>query len=260
VTRDDIAAYMADGPSRDLVRVVGDLVALGWLVPSRVRGVWHVIPPGETAATDAYPDLSAWLAADPDAVFALAGEATAWHLGYLDRRDPDRVPVWVPEGRDPPRGLRGVISVVRLGWGPGVAPLVAPTGAFLRERRLDVVDWAAGLRGFGPEALLVQLAVRPSSFRPWIDLAAHLVELCGDCEPQRVTRLLTGHSSSAWQRAAHILATGGERDRAIELFQARPDRPMVHAFLGGQRSGGIHSEFGVTDSILAPHATGAGKA
>jgi len=60
----------------------------------------------------------------------------------------------------------------------------------LLQRKLDIVSWASGLPAFGPEALIVQLAARPSSFHPWADLVAHLGQLVGDCDDERLATLL----------------------------------------------------------------------
>ena len=61
--------------------------------------------------------------------------------------------------------------------------------------------WAAGLPGLGPEALTVQLASRPTSFRVWADLVPNLNALAEDCELERLGQLLGKRSSSSWQRA-----------------------------------------------------------
>jgi hypothetical protein len=52
----------------------------------------------------------------PDAVFALAGEAAAWHLGYLPRRLDGRPAVWPPNGAELPHGLRSHVSLIRIDW------------------------------------------------------------------------------------------------------------------------------------------------
>jgi hypothetical protein len=95
VTRADIGAYLAEvGSSRDVDATVKHLQRLGWLVPVHIRGAWAYLPPGEEQLTDRYIDLRAWRARDPEAVFALAGEAAAWHLGYLDREFSGPPPIW----------------------------------------------------------------------------------------------------------------------------------------------------------------------
>lgn len=183
LTRANLHDYLVEiGADRGVDSVIRDLVRLQWLRASRRKGVWSFMPPGETLVGDSYVDLRAWAAHD-QATFALAGEAAAWHLGYLDRRYEGRIAIWVPEGVVPPFGIRNRVSVVRLGWDREMAERVQPSRVLLRRRRLDLTDWASRLPAFGPEALLVQLAVRPSSFWPWMDLVAHLQQFTIDCDP-----------------------------------------------------------------------------
>ena len=67
----------------------------------------------------------------------------------------------MPEGHRPPAGVRPLVSIVRLGptrrrrFRPG-------RWALLRRKGLDVSDWATGLPAFGPEALLVSMAMLQS--------------------------------------------------------------------------------------------------
>ena len=260
LTRADLSAYLVEaGVIRDVEGAIRELVKLEWLRASRRKGVWLFVAPGETSVGDPYVELRSW-AAHEGAVFALAGEAAAWHLGYLDRRHEGRVAVWVPEGVVPPFGIRSLVSVVRLGWDAGMAKTVQPSRVLLRRRRLDLTDWASRLPAFGPDALLVQLAVRPSSFWPWMDLVAHLQQFTSDCDPSVVTALLDGKTVSAWQRAAYLLSVGGNSDAAAVVFEARPKRGLSHVTFG-DLGGGVHvREFGVTDRLVVPLLAQVGKA
>lgn len=260
LTREDLCGYLEEiGVDRGLEGAIRELVKLRWLRASRRKGVWLFMPPGETSVGDPYVDLRAWMARDA-AVFALAGEAAAWHLGYLDRRHAGPIPLWIPEGLVPPFGLRSAVSVVRLGWGAEMINKVQPSRSFLRQRHLDLTDWAAKLPAFGPEALLVQLAVRPSSFSPWTGLVSHLEQFAGDCNFATVMELLDGKTISAWQRAAYLLHVGGNRDAALAVLSARPQSRLVHVTLGNE-VGGVHvPEFGVTDRLVLPLLGEVGKA
>jgi len=253
VTRADIERYLDEVESeRNVDITVRELIRLGWLVSSHLHGVWAYIPPGESNIVNPYIDLLSWRARDPEAVFALAGEAAAWHLGYLDRRFDGRIAIWLPDLVRPPHGLRRFISVIRLGWGKNVASRLQPTPALLRRRQLDLTSWAGGLPAFGPEALVVQLAARPSSFGPWGDLVAHLDQLATDCEPQKLIELLKNQSLSAWQRAAYLLHRGGRIEHANEILRSRPAGRMPHVTLGDGPIGQFSSEFALTDRLIAP--------
>ena len=86
VTREDLARYLAElGSVRGVDDTASDLQQLGWLSTLHLKGVWAFVPAGEDRASDPYLDLRGWQAREPNAVFALAGEAAAWHLGYIAR-------------------------------------------------------------------------------------------------------------------------------------------------------------------------------
>lgn len=250
----------ADSP-RHAQATAHELQRLGWLTPLHVKGTWAYLPPGEDEVTDPYIDLRGWRARDPEAVLALAGEAAAWHLGYLDRSFNGPIAVWIPDGRRLPYGLRPCFTVVRLGWDEHHAHLLEPVPRLLRRRHLDLTRWAGGLPAFGPEALLVQLAARPSSFRAWADLVSHLEEFAGDCDPQRLDTLLRKQSASAWQRAAYLLSRGGRDEAALEVLQHHPSPaslPKVQFGVGQHTT--WDGEFSIADHIIAPLQADLGKA
>jgi hypothetical protein len=262
VTRDDIAAYLAEcRAERDVERTTRQLQELGWLAALHLKGVWAYLPPGVDEVVDPYVDLRAWQARDPDARFALAGEAAAWHLGYLDRDPGAPVAVWVPPGERVPHGLRAHVSLVRVRWDGAAGRLFGPTPALLRRRGLDLTGWASGLPAFGPEGLVVQLAARPSSFRAWADLAVHLDGLAGDCDPGRLVKLLAGQSSSTWQRAAYLLYLGHQPGGAEAVLAGRPPGSMPNALFAGPGPAKVWSpQFNVTDRLVAPLVDLVGKA
>lgn len=261
VTHRDIKAMMGEtGLARDVGTTVQELGRLGWLVPTHLKGTWAYLPPGEDEITDPYLDLRAWRARDQDAVFALAGEVAAWHLGYLDRAFGGPTAVWIPSDRRLPHGLRPHLSVVRLGWLAGQAPQLGPSTSLLHRRHLDLTRWATGLPAFGPEALVLQLAKRPSSFRVWTDLVGHLELLAADCDPERLTGMLHGQSSSAWQRAAYLLARGARREEAESVFARRPPGSLPKVQFGAGPKSAWDGEFNVSDFLIAPAQQTMGKA
>lgn len=261
LTRQNIASYLAELDSeRQVDPTIRELVRLGWLTASRRKGAWNYLPPGEDTITDPYVDLRAWAALDRSAVFALAGEAAAWHLGYLDRRYDGPTSIWLPDGNRPPFGVREHVSVVRLRWAAQALPNLTPRRDLLRRRGLDLTRWAAGLKAFGPEALLVQLSARPTSFTPWADLVVHLVDLARDIDAARLLALLAGQSSSAWQRAAYLLDLGEQSWIADQVLDRRPNRRLSHVALGSGAGGEFSSKHKVTDRLAAPYLRRAGKA
>lgn len=261
VSRGDLLAYLGElGDERDVDDTIEQLVRLGWLQSTTRHGVWGFLPLGDPGAHDPYLPLRAWRARDPEAVFALAGEASAWHLGYLDRRYTGPVRVWVPEGQRPPFGARSKLAIVHLGLSAGALSALQPSRALLRRRQLDLTRWASSLPAFGPEALLAQLSIRPSSFFPWADLADHLDRLTKDCDAETVCTLLADQTPTAWQRAAYVAHVGGAGDLADAIIDRRGNAPLPHVFIGTNGDGLYSARFNVTDRLVAPYLAVAGKA
>ena len=260
VTRALLADYLAEvGADRPVGRTARDLQQLGWLATLHIKGVWAFVPAGESHQTDPYVDLRAWRVRDHDAIFALAGEAAAWHLGYLPRQFAGSTAVWIPVGTRIPHGLRPYVSVTRLGWTRDLASKLGPTKQFLRGRDLDLTGWAGGLPALGPDALLVQLASRPSSFRTWADLITQLELLIADCDLDRVVDLMSGFSASAWQRAAYLFDRGGATGTAERLLAQRPEESMPVAQFGDGPTASWSSKFSVNDRLIAPLQRQLGK-
>ena len=262
VTREDIEADLTEsGSTRQVDPTVRELQRLGWLQPLHVKGVWAYLPPGEEEVIDPYIDVRGWKAREPDVVFALAGEAAAWHLGYLDRAFSGSLAVWTPTKSRPPHGLRAHLSIVTLGWGADVAPRLGPTTVLLHRRRLDTQAWASGLPGFGPEALVVQLSARPLSFRAWGDLVHHLERLAEDCDADRLAGLLETQSSSAWQRAAYLLHCGNRHNDGVALLGRRPMTNNMPKVQFGEGPKTVWApEFSVVDHLVVPLQSAGGKA
>lgn len=261
VTVASIGAYLDElGSNRVPGQVASDLQQLGWLATLHVKGAWAFVPAGESRPADPYLDLRGWQARTPDVVFALAGEAASWHLGYLPRRFEGPVAVWLPQGERLGHGLRAHVRAVRMGWHASDLRRLGPTTRLLRARGLDLTGWASGFDAFGPEALLTQLAARPSSFRVWADLIGQLDQVMSDCDPERVVDLLDGQSASAWQRAAYLLDRGGRRDIGEGVMGERPTVAMPVAELGVGPEAIWSGKYKVNDHLVAPLQHKLGKA
>jgi AbiEi antitoxin C-terminal domain len=261
VTRDDVSAYLIEVKSpRGVDRTIEELSRLGWLAPIHLKGVWAYLPPGEDEVIDRYIDLRALRARDPQAIFALAGEAAAWHLGYIDREFDGPVAVWLPIGTRLPFGLRPHVSIVTLGWSANTVARLGPTANLLNKRRLDLTRWAAGLPAFGPEALMVQLASRPGSFRAWPDLVPHLDDIVADISTDRLKELLVGQSSSAWQRAAYLVHLAHRPVDAMGILDGRPNSSMPTVQFGKGGEAVWVGEYRIVDRLIAPLQQTLGKA
>ena len=249
---------------RDPAVVVEELQRLGWLRPTGVRGAWAFLPPGEDEPTDPYLNLRSLHATQPERDFYLSGDIAAFHLGLLDRR-PGSLQLWLPDNAPSlPHRLRTTVSTVTLPF-PDEPELLLPSAAQFRRRRLDRLRWASGFNAFGPDALLAQLACRPSSFTSWFDLVSHLDAFTVDVETDRIARLLQASPKSAWQRAAHILDAAGQVNEAQDLFRQRPAGPLAVTHLGRRMATSPNTrrwstKYQVIDSLVRPLIDVVGKA
>lgn len=265
LTRADITQRLAEaGSDRAVDRTIAELRRLGWLRPIGLHAVWAFVPPGHDTVVDPYLLLRGWRAKDPSVAFRLAGDAAAWHLGYLNRRPTGPVPIWLPKIRRIPDGLRGSVSVVRFPWPAEQADKLGPRRELLRARKLDALTWSSRLPALGPEALLVQLATRPSSFTSWADLVEHLSLFAADIDIDRVTMILRKQSTSSWQRAAYLLHCGGQPQAAMDLLANRPPHEMPTVIFGEETDPEAPSvfapQFRIVDRLIAPLQSLVGKA
>jgi hypothetical protein len=261
VTRADLAAHLrALDSSRDPERTAFELQNLGWFASVHIKGVWAFVPAGEAGVTDPYIDLRAWKAREPQAMFALAGEAAAWHLGYIPRMFGGTTALWLPVGKRVPHGIRSRVSLIRLDWDEAQRRQLGPTARLLRRKGLDLTGWASGLPALGPEALVVQLAARPKSFRVWADLVPQLDVLASDCEMAKVDDLLGGQSTSARQRAAYLLHRGGRTSEAEGLLDRFEGGTLPVVSFDGDRDAVWSATFRISDHLIAPLQQQIGKA
>lgn len=265
LTRSSIADWLAEaGSNRPVDSAITELRRLGWLVSLPVHGAWGFVPPGQEHIVDNYLPLRAWQAQNPHTGFMLAGSAAAWHLGYLDREPGAPTSIWLRQDTRLPDGLRQYVSVVKTGWDEQTVKLLGPTTKLLLRRKLDLTRWSNGLPAFGPEALLVQLSARPSSFQPWADLIAHLDQLVDDCDDSRIEQLLASQSTSAWQRASYLIHAGGRPERGLDLLSRRPRQrmPKVRFELAGHEPSSEVwiPEYQLIDALINPLQRVLGKA
>jgi AbiEi antitoxin C-terminal domain len=253
VTRAQLQSYLDEtGVDRGLESVLRELVSLGWLMSTPRYGVWAFIAPGDTESSDPYLGLRAWQASDLHAVLALAGATAAWHLGFLARQPAGPISIWTPTGTTIPRGLRQQVATVTLGWHADKATAIGPQHRWLIKRKLDLTRWSHGIAAFGPEALLVQLGVRPSSFYPWADLATRLDALAASCDITTLLNLLEGQPTSVHQRVAYLLAIGGQPVNSATVLDSRPTQQLSHVVLGNGAESQFSARHQLTDRLVAP--------
>jgi hypothetical protein len=248
VTREIIACYLEESQCTVGAEVaLSRLVRLGWLRRTHFNGAYEFLPPGVESLADPYIDLRGWRLTKPSARFFLAGSSAAWHLGYLDRR-PDHPAIWLEDNVSFPKALRGRVSRVTTLFPKGISSqALAPSIKLLRKRGLDLLNWAEGLPGFGPEALLVQIASRPVSFDAWVDFAGRLADFCADIELSRLAPLLEVATGATRQRAVYLMRLSGKRG-VLSLLPKTLQATKIGT------SGPAHwdSRTGVSDHVVAP--------
>ena len=222
-----------------------------------MQGKYAFIPPGVDAVIDSYIDLRGWSAAHPKARICLAGASAAWHLGYL-YREPERPAVWLDSAINIPKKLRASLDIVTTVFPDHIdMRKLGPSSKLLRSRNLDLLDWAKGLPGFGPEALLVQIASRPASFSAWVDLAGRLEEFAADIDLGRLAELLPSATDATRQRIVYLLTLG--KRRGLKKFLPKVLLPTKIGAKAKERLAHWDRATAVTDYIVAPLLTANAK-
>jgi hypothetical protein len=137
--------------------VIDRLRRYGWLLPLRTRGTWEFAPAARSGAFrsgDPFTELRAYLTRHTDHSAAIAMESAALRLGYATH-PPVREVLAVDE--DAPRyGALSTYRLVRVDLGPDA------TGVF------------EGLACHTVEGLLVAIAVKPTGYHDWPNVAQWL--------------------------------------------------------------------------------------
>lgn len=199
-----------------------ELQRAGWLGSLRTRGAWEFLPAargGAYGSGDRLIEFRAQHAVDPAWPGVLAMESAASVLGYA-QRVPEREVVALPPGVEPPKALAGDWRVVTLGL---------PAAGIATVDRLPT---------WNLEGLIVGIATRPSSYQDMPGLGQWLPEAAGRVDSERLIGLLDAvSSSSARQRAAYLLAAGGNVEARAAVIGHYPPRAV--AWFGQRRAGGI---------------------
>ncbi len=208
VTLRDIERICAEeGVASEPRLVASRLKRGGWLLPAGKRGVWEFAPAelaGPYSSYDPLLPVKAVAAADAGARPLLRGQTAAWAMGLADRV-PSTVEVVFPAAprRALPEGVSACTYKTRL-----------PPGQ------------AKGALSLAPEAVLVQMAERPSSVRSWASAAEWLPDVMAEMDVAATLEELGGRAAAAVQRAGYLLQ--GERpDIADAVFEERAPRGVA---------------------------------
>jgi hypothetical protein len=222
VSADRLAEVLrAIGRGDDPRRLAYELQRAGWLGSLRTRGAWEFLPAargGAFGSGDRLIEFRAQHAVDASWPGVLAMESAASVLG-LAQRAPEREVVALPPGALLPKALAGDWRVVTL---------VLPAEGIAAVDRLQT---------WNLEGLLVGIAVRPSAYRDMPGLGQWLPETAGRVDTDVIVSLLATLPSPARQRAAYLLAVGGNAEASAEVIGRFP--PNGVAWLGPRQAGGV---------------------
>lgn len=198
-----------------------ELQRAGWLGSLRTRGAWEFLPAargGAYGSGDRLIEFRAQHAVDPAWPGVLAMESAASVLGHA-QRVPEREVVALPPGVVPPKALAGDWRVVTL---------------MLPAAGIATVDC---LPTWNLEGLIVGIATRPSAYQDMPGLGQWLPDTVGRVDVERLLGLLDTVPSSARQRAAYLLAAGGNVEARAAVIGHYPPRAV--AWFGQRRVGGV---------------------
>lgn len=229
VTLRDIEAICRDENLGTEPRVVASrLKKAGWLLPTGRRGSWEFAPAelaGPYSSCDPLLPVKALSAASSNSSPLLRGQTAAWALGLADRV-PSTVEVVLPE--------------------KACGAIPADVSACVYQTNLGPVR-AKGALSLAPEAIIVQMAERPSSVRSWEGAAEWLPDVMSEAVAEAILEELKGKSVATGQRVGYLMQ-GARADIADELLKVV--RPKSVAWFGRGKAKRTSGKWKVADAKL----------
>ena len=208
VTLRDIERICSEEDVATTPRVVASrLKNAGWLLPTGSRGAWEFAPAelaGPYSSYDPLLPVKALAAASASAKPVLRGQTAAWAMGLADR----------------------VPSTVEIAFKPGShGALPKGVSACTYETKLPARK-AKGVYSLAPEAVLVQMAERPSSVRSWASAAEWLPDVMVEMGVEDTLKELQGRTAATAQRVGYLLQ-GVRPDIADAVFEAKTPKNVA---------------------------------
>ncbi len=209
VTLRDIEKICVEKSAATEPRIVAArLKNAGWLLPTGVRGTWEFAPAelaGPFPSYDPLLPVKALAATCQANSPLLRGQTAAWAMG-LAARVPSTVEIALPTGTR--RALPDTVA------------------ACTYKTALPPVK-AKGTLSLVPEAVLVQMAERPSSVRSWSSTEEWLPHVMAEMTVDATLEELRDKSTATAQRTGYLLQDQ-RPDIANAIFEARPPRNVAH--------------------------------
>lgn len=187
--------------------VASRLKNAGWLLPTGTRGAWEFAPAelaGPYSSYDPLLPVKALVATSTTLQPVLRGQTAAWAMGLADRV-PSTVEVAFPSG--PHCVLPNDVSACTY-----------QTKLLARKAR--------GVLSLAPEAVLVQMAERPSSVRSWTSAAEWLPDIMAEMSIEGTLKELEGRTAATAQRVGYLLQ-GVRPDIADAIFAVKEPRSVA---------------------------------
>lgn len=225
----DLAEIADEHGVRTPARIIGHRLAQrGWLLKTRVRGVWEFAPAeraGPISEADPFLTLRATLERS-DVPVAVALGSALWLHNLVDRA-PDRHEIAVPSGAHVPVALRRDYRVVR--YEAVLSPILI--------REVPVHQ---------PATVLVHLAHRPTDIRSWSSVLEALSDLVGSCSEAEIREELAGRPHATYVRLAYLI-----QGVAPDLIEALAIEPAGKVWFGPRRALRHHDAYwNVADTVL----------
>ena len=166
--------------------VASRLKARGWLLETPQRGVWEFAPAetaGPFSSLNPLLPIKAFALANPTIAYALTFQTAAWAMGLADR-----VPARIEVSFAAQPKVKVPTQIAATVYAPRLANLTAK-----------------GVGVLAPEAVVVNMALRPSALRSWAGVEEWLPDVAYDVDPASMIAELDGRPDSVWARTGYLL-------------------------------------------------------
>ena len=208
--------------------VASRLKKAGWLLPTGQRGAWEFAPAelaGSYPSYDPLLPIKAFAAANPGAMPMLRGQTAAWAMGLADR-----APSVVEVALD---------TETHASMPKGISTCAYHT--MLPPRRVK------GTSSLAPEAVIIQMAERPSTVRSWESAVEWLPDVMVEMSAEATLEELQGRSAATAQRTGYLLQ-GTRPDIAERIFQTTKPKSVARFGQGSARRS--NSKWMIADAKL----------
>lgn len=166
--------------------IASRLKARGWLLETPQRGVWEFVPAeaaGAFSSMDPLLPIKAFALANPSIDYALTFQTAAWALGLADR-----VPACIEVAFAAQPKVKVPSQILTTTYAPKLANCTAK-----------------GVSILAPEAIIVNMTLRPGALRSWTSVEEWLPDVAYEIASASMIEELDNRPDSAWARTGYLL-------------------------------------------------------